>query len=346
MDAGEARGDATLDALDARAPEVEWILVNLGTPSAPTEEAVRAFLGEFLADPMVVELPPWLWRPFLAGVVLRRRPRRTAEAYRAVWTDAGSPLLVGTRRLARALAERAPPGVRVASAYRYGGEERVDRVLERALARGAAVVVTPLFPQPTASSSGTIEAFVQRTARRLGAAGRVHLAPLAPEAPGYVAAAAERVREAEARLAGGRADHLVFSFHGIPAKVDRREGARYSSACRATAAAVLAALGRGPAGSTLAFQSRFGPAEWLSPATADVLVERARAGDRRVVVSTPGFMTGGLETLEELGLRGRRAFLDAGGEELLLADPPAGHPRCQAALAEAFESIRRAMTLP
>lgn len=332
--------------MDAGAPAVEWILVNLGTPSAPTEDAVRAFLGEFLADPMVVELPGWLWRPFLRGVVLRGRPRRTAEAYRAVWTAEGSPLAVGTERLARALSARAPPGVRVSHAYRYGGELRVDRVLARALEGGAQAVVTPLFPQPTASSSGTIESLALSTAQRLGAVGRVHLAPLAPEDPGYVAAVVERVREAEARLAGGRADHLVFSFHGIPARVDRREGARYSSACRATADAVVSALGRDAATVTLAFQSKFGRSQWLTPATSAVLAARARAGDRRVVVATPGFLTGGLETLEELGLRGRRDFLSAGGEELRLVDPPAGHPRCQEALAQAFGNIHRAMTLP
>ncbi len=335
-----------LPARPGGAPPTEWIVVNLGTPAAPTEEAVRAFLGEFLADPMVVELPPWLWRPFLKGVVLRRRPRRTVEAYRAVWTAEGSPLAVNTRRLARALAQSAPSGVSVVPAFRYGGEERVDRVLERCLARGASAIVTPLFPQPTASSSGTIEALALRTARRLGAQGRVHLAPLAPDAPGYLAALVARAREGEARLPGSRADHVVFSFHGIPARVDRREGARYSSACRATAAALAAALGRGPESSTLAFQSKFGRAEWLAPATAQVLVERARAGDRRVLVSAPGFLTGGLETLEEIGLRGRRDFLAAGGEELVLAEPPAGDPRCQEALSEACASILRAMTLP
>ena len=319
-----------------RLPTTTWILVNLGTPSAPTEAAVRAFLGEFLADPMVVELPPWLWRPFLSLVVLRKRPARTAEAYRAVWTEQGSPLAVGTQRLSAALAARAPAGVRVVHAYRYGGAERVDRVLARALADGGRAVVTPLFPQPTASSSGTIEALVQKTAAREGAGERVRLALVPPDDPDYVAAVVEHLREAEARIAGGRADHLVFSFHGIPARVDRREGQRYSSACRLTAAAVTAALGRAPETVTLAFQSKFGREPWLAPATADVLVERARAGDRRLLVATPGFLTGGLETLEELGLRGRRAFLDAGGLELRLSDPPSGHPRFLAALLAAF----------
>jgi ferrochelatase len=303
-----------------------WIVVNLGTPAAPTTAAVRAFLAEFLSDPMVVDLPPLLWRPILHGIVLRSRPARVAHAYRAIWSPQGSPLAAGTTALCRGLAAHVPAGTSVLPAYRYGGELRVDRVLERALAEHDGVVVTTLFPQPTASSSGTIDALVAATAARLGASERVRLAPLAPDAPGYVAAQAERIAAAERRLPAGRANRVILSFHGIPQRVDRRERGGYARACETTAAAVAARLDRAPGTVTLAYQSKFGPGAWLAPATADVLVERARAGDRAVVVATPGFLTPGLETLEELGLRGRRDFLAAGGTELRLADPPTDHP--------------------
>jgi len=313
-------------------PRRAWILVNLGTPEAPTPAAVRAFLAEFLSDPRVVDFPALLWRPILHGIVLRTRPARVAHGYAAIWSAEGSPLAAGTKRLAAGLAPLAPPDVDVRVAYRYGapgradGIDRVDRVLERALAEVDEVVVTTLFPQPTASSSGTVDALVRATAARLDASERVRLAPLSPTARGYVAAQCERILEAEQRLGSERADHVVLSFHGIPERVDRREGGRYSRACRATADAIRARLRRPPGRVTLAYQSKFGPGAWLGPATAELLVQKARGGARRVVVATPGFLTPGLETLEELGLRARDDFLAAGGAELRLADPPTDHP--------------------
>ena len=312
----------------------EWILVNLGTPAAPTEQAVREFLAEFLSDPLVVDFPQWLWRPILKGIVLRSRPAKTAELYQAIWTPAGSPLAAGTKALCNAARDFAPSDVNVSLAYRYGKEERIDRVLEAALERAEEVAVSPLFPQTTASSTGTIDVLVRETAARLGASKRVRMAPLDPVAAGYVEATAERIEAAERRLPGERADRLIISFHGIPARVDRRESGRYSRACEQTTAALRTALDRPAADVVLAYQSRFGPGAWLQPATADVLVERAQLGDRRVVVATPGFLTPGLETIEELGLRGRAAFLDAGGEILRLADPPGDHPLCLKALAD------------
>ena len=309
----------------------EWLLVNLGTPAAPTAEAVRAFLAEFLSDPRVVDFPRWLWQPILRGIVLRTRPPKTAELYRAIWTPEGSPLAAATARLVDALQERAADGLRVRAAYRYGAE-RVDRVLQGALERAESVVITPLFPQRTASSSGTIEELVHRTAGRCDAIDRVRLAPLAPEAPGYIEALAASVRAAEARLTSGPPEHLLVSFHGIPERVDRREGGRYRADCTATHRALLAALGRDESRATLAFQSKFGPGAWLTPATDATLVALAEAGVRRVVVATPGFLTPGLETIEELGLRGRKSFLEAGGEELRLADPPGSHVPCWEAL--------------
>ncbi len=308
------------------------ILVNLGTPAAPTPEAVRAFLGEFLADPMVVDWPRWLWLPVLRGIILRTRPAKTAAMYRAIWRPEGSPLAAGTVRVAAGVQEAAGDDVTVSFAYRYGAP-RVDAVIEKAASRAERVHVLPLFPQRTASSSGTIEELTRATAERLGLGDRVEPAALEPDDPGYVDALAERAEAAFARFESGPPDHLLISFHGIPARVDRSEGARYSADCERTARALLAALDWDPGRATLAYQSRFGPERWLGPATADELAKLPARGARRVAIATPGFLTPGLETIEELGIRGRKTFLEAGGEELRLVDPPGDHPLCLAALA-------------
>lgn len=312
----------------------QWILVNLGTPTAPTKEAVREFLAEFLGDPRVVDFPAWLWQPILKGIVLRTRPKKTAAMYQTIWTPEGSPLETGTRALAAALDAHTDDEVKVTHAWRYGGELRVDRVIEAALQQADEVVVLPLFPQRTASTTGTIEVLVAETVARLGAGERVRVAALEPDDPGYIRALADRITDTEQALPGGRADRLVVSFHGIPKRVDRREEGRYSHDCQRTTEALCAALERPPFEVVLAYQSRFGPGEWLEPATANVLAELAGSGDRRLTITTPGFLTPGLETLEELGERGLKTFREAGGEELFLVDPPLQHPAFLQALAD------------
>ena len=193
----------------------------------------------------------------------------------------------------------------------------------------------PLFPQRTASSSGTVERLVAELSRRPELAGRLRPARLAPDAPGYVAALAERARGA-IEASDPAPDHLVVSFHGIPASVDRREGGVYAADCRATERALVRRAGLGSGGrATLAFQSKFGPGRWLTPATADVLAELPSRGVRRVAVITPGFLTDGLETLEEIGIRGRESFLEAGGESLTLVPAVVDHPSLVDAILEA-----------
>lgn len=304
-----------------REPKTEVLVTNLGTPAAPTEDAVRSFLAEFLSDPLVVSWPRVLWKPVLHGIVLRRRPRVVAEAYRAIWTEGGSPLKVMTESIAAALGERLGESAIVTPAFRYGAPSLVE-ILERAMTRAARVDVLPLFPQRTASTTGTLEALLGKAARVLELDPPPRLLLLAPDDPGYVEALATRAEEAGV----GEVDRLLVSFHGIPASVDRREGGRYSRDCERTTVALAERLGRDESDVTLCYQSRFGPGRWLEPATADLLSRLPREGTRLIAVIAPGFLTDGLETLEELGERGRRAFLDAGGRDFRLVSAVGDHP--------------------
>lgn len=308
------------------------VLVNLGTPTAPSEEAVRAFLAEFLADPSVVDLPRWLWGPIRRGVVLRRRPARVARQYAAIWTAEGSPLRVATERIAVGLRAAGDGRFTVSTAYRYG-EPSLDAELAR-LAResNGPVVVVPLFPQRTDATTGTAFRRARRAAAGAGLAGRLVERLVYPDDAGYVEALAARWREACGSSAR-EPDHLVVSFHGIPVRYERRERGVYTADCRATVRALLAAIGWPDSRATLAYQSRFGPERWLVPATADVLVDLARRAVRHVAVITPGFVTDGLETLEEIGIRGRESFVAAGGASLLRVAAVEDHPAFLASLA-------------
>lgn len=309
----------------------DLILVNLGTPTEPTPAGVRAFLREFLSDPMVVEKPRWLWLPILHGIVLRTRPRKVAEAYREIWTPAGSPLRAGTTSIAGAVQARLGPpetsGVRVTHAFRYGSPSIAERLDELADG-GGPVRVLPLFPQRTASSSGTVVDLVARLARERGMGGRLEAIEMSPTSPPYVASLATGVRKAWDELGFGapqdptKPPHLVVSFHGIPEYVNEKEGQTYTADCAATFEALLAALGQPRERATLAYQSRFGFDPWVGPATDEVLVELPARGVDRVVVATPGFLTAGLETIEEIGIRAREDFEAAGGKAFALAPTP------------------------
>lgn len=301
------------------------ILANLGTPAAATAPAVRAFLEEFLSDPLVVDYPAWFWRPVLRGMLLRSRPERVAEAYRSVWRPAGSPLEDDTLRIVAACAERLRGRWNAVHAYRYG-ERSLERVVGERIAEGdARLVVVSVFPQRTSSSSGSIVREAARLARERGLGGRLSVRELAPDAPGYIEALAARVREAYA--GAPPPEHLLVSYHGIPWRYDLAERGRYRADCRATTAALLARLGWPAEKATHAYQSRFGPEPWIGPGTAERIAELAKSGVRSLAVVTPGFLTDGLETLEEIGIRGRETFEEAGGERFLAVPAVADHPR-------------------
>ncbi len=305
--------------------ELEHVIANLGTPTEPTEQAVREFLRGFLGDPMVVEWPRWFWKPILHGIVLRRRPARIARLYRNIWSEQGAPLRVQTESMVAELAAQLPTSAHASSAYRYGSPSIEDSI-QQAFSRSKQVVFTNLFPQRTASSSGTADWEARRVADALGRDKDLTIAPLSPTDRGYVQALAKRVRSAQELFTRGSAEHLLVSFHSIPESVNRRERGVYTADCRATYEALIQSLDWDPERASLAYQSVFGPAKWVGPATCERLAELARGGVSRLLVTTPGFLCDGLETLEEIAVEGRRTFLDAGGQEMHRANAVSGHP--------------------
>ncbi len=308
------------------------IPVNLGTPREPSPEAVRSFLAEFLSDPAVIDFPAWLWKPILHGIILKSRPRRVAELYRGIWTAEGSPLEVDTQRIAAGLESLVDSRTEVRWAYRYGQPSLASCLEEGQRHQGAEIVVLPLYAQRTSSTTGTVVDEAEFLARGLGIDDRLRVALLEPDDHGYVEASAARFRRA---LQGEswEPEHVLLSFHGIPARYDRREGEQYSRDCARTADAIIENLGWDPTRATLCYQSKFGPERWLTPATADLLERLPAKGVRRLAVMTPGFLTEGLETIEEIGIRGREAFLAAGGTHFLRVPATSDHPAILESLA-------------
>ncbi len=316
------------------ADRLEHVIANLGTPKDPTPEGVREFLAEFLGDPLVVQWPAWLWKPILHGIVLRNRPKRIARLYQSVWSERGAPLRVQTEDLVQALSEAVGVNVHVTAAYRYGNPS-IEACIRRAFERSNRVVFTQLFPQRAASSSETANREAQRVARELGREKDLVVAPLSPVDPRYISALADRVRGSLPKFEGGVPPHLLVSFHSIPASVNRQEGEVYTQDCTATFEALLAELGWNRDNAGLAYQSVFGPAKWVGPATSDRIAGLAAGGTKRLLVTMPGFLCDGLETLEEIGVEGRGTFLAAGGSEYHCAPAVAGHP----ALLESLASL-------
>lgn len=298
------------------AADAAVLLVNLGTPAAPTADAVGDYLAEFLSDPRVVELPRALWWPILHGYILRTRPRRSAEAYAKIWRDDGSPLMVFSEQLAAAvateLANRSPRKIEVAVAMTYG-EPSVKRTLAELAGRGTRrVLVVPLFPQYSATSTGAALDAVTRAlqAQRWPPALRT-VTDYHTDA-GYLAALVESVQAHWA--SNGRADKLLLSFHGIPQKY-AEAGDPYPDQCRETARRLGDALGMGGDDLLVTFQSRLGRQPWLRPYTDRTLESLARQGVEGVDVICPGFAVDCLETLEEIALRYRTTFLTNGGKQ-------------------------------
>ncbi|MDR2348338.1 MAG: ferrochelatase [Bifidobacteriaceae bacterium] len=324
------------------------VLVNLGTPEAPTAREVRRYLRQFLSDKRVVNLPAILWRSILEAFVLPVRSGRAAAKYRSIWLDDGSPLHVYTRAQARGVAQRlaeraeageAPP--KVVFAMRYGAPG-VREVLDGLRADGIGrVLVVPLYPQ---YSVPTVASVIDEVARHALAA--VHqleysMAHSYPTLPGYIealAARAEEVWERHGRPDFDRGDRLLLSFHGIPESVDRA-GDPYRGQCEATAAALRARLGLSGEQCLVTFQSKFGPMPWLTPATIDTVARLAGQGVGRLDVACPGFAADCLETLEELDLLNRGTYLAAKPDGLFVRHPCLNdHPVWLDALADLVTS--------
>jgi ferrochelatase len=299
-------------AVPAASPPPVLLLVNLGTPAAPSAGAVRRFLAEFLHDRRVVELTRWLWCPLLHFFILPLRAPKVARKYAAIWTAQGSPLLAHSRALAEAVQVRLP-GVEVRLAMRYG-EPSLRAELQAAEAGGAAeIVVLPLYPQYSASTTASVHDAVGAELARWRRRPSLRLLGDYHRDAGWLDALAASGREHWQMH--GRGELLLMSFHGLPQFQDRA-GDPYARQCRASAEALARRLDLREDEWRLAFQSRFGRAEWLQPYTMQTLQELARGGLRRVDVFCPGFAVDCLETLEEISVENAAAFLAAGGEAL------------------------------
>ena len=304
------------------------LIVNLGTPEAPTPRAVRRYLAEFLHDHRVVQLTRWLWCPLLHFIILPLRGPKAAAKYASIWMPEGSPLAVHTRRLAGAVQDRLP-GWRVQDAMRYG-EPSIGSRLQAWRAEGVQkVVVLPLYPQYSTTTTESVRDLVTREACGLD----VRFIEDYPVDPGWVAAVVGSIRSWRAEHGAG--EHLLFSYHGLPQRL-ARNGDPYPQRCEASTRAIVQALGLRDGEWTLTYQSRFGKERWLEPATDATLQAMAARGVRRVDVVCPGFAVDCLETLEEIAMQNAELFHAAGGEALryipCLNDAPA-HADALAALA-------------
>ncbi|WP_374944048.1 ferrochelatase [Sphingomonas sp.] len=292
------------------ASKVGVLLMNLGTPDAPDTKSVRTYLAEFLSDRRVVELPQIVWQPILRGLVLTTRPKKSAHAYSQVWREDGSPLAAITRAQGAALKDAFGPHVLVDWAMRYGRPAIAERLQAMKDAGCERILLAPLYPQYCAATTATAndKAFAYLASQRWQPA--IRTLPPYHDDPAYIAALCDSIDAGIAAL-NFVPDALVTSFHGMPRRT-LEMGDPYHCHCQKTARLLGEALGREV---TIAFQSRFGPAKWLGPATDETLVALAQAGKRRVVIVAPGFSVDCLETLEELALRGRESFVEAGGTD-------------------------------
>lgn len=289
------------------------LIVNLGTPVAPTAAAVRPYLSQFLGDPRVIEYPRWLWWLILHGVVLRTRPRRSAAAYRKIWMPEGSPLRVWSEALRDALDTQLGPPYRVALAMRYGAPNVCDTLAALQREGVGRVIVLPLYPQYSATSAGSVVDAVADTLKRLRWTPQLHLLGDYHDHGGYLDALADSVREHW--QVHGRGERLLLSFHGIPQRY-ANAGDPYAEQCHATACGLRERLGLDETEAPLSFQSRVGREPWLHPYTDVTVRELGAAGVKRIDAICPGFAVDCLETLEEIAMQNDEFFRDAGGEKL------------------------------
>lgn len=321
-------------------PPTGVLLINLGTPESPTPRHLRRYLREFLGDPFV-DLGPSrpVWWLILNLIVLPFRPRKSAALYQRVWTPEGSPLTVFSIRQQRALAEELGRDFRVEFGYRYG-EPSIPTAVARLVEGGCRrVAVLPLFPQDSSSSYGTsirdLRRVLEGWARDDSPA--VEVLPPFFEDPGYIEALGGRIRET---VDGKQVDHFVFSYHGLPVSFIER-GEPYADHCLATSRSLAAELKLDSGRWTHAYQSKFGRAEWLKPATAEVVAQLGKE-HRRILVACPGFPTDCLETIEEIGMLASETFRENGGEELLLAPALNDSPEWVAVMAGKVRSMATA----
>ena len=305
-----------------RAARLGVLLINLGTPDAPTTKAVRRYLAQFLSDPRVVEIPRALWKPLLHTVILGVRSPRSAQRYASIWTMDGSPLLVHSLRqktlllgyLGQRLKAMGLPSdhAQIELGMRYGSPSIADAMVR--LKQGACdrILVLPLYPQYAASTTASALDEVFAAASKMRRVPALRVIDAYHDHPGYIKALAQSINEYWVK--NGRPNKLVLSFHGLP----RRSldlGDPYHCHCLTTGRLLATELGLAKEQFVITFQSRFGRAEWLTPYTQPMLVALGKEGIGRVDVACPGFVGDCLETLEEIAQEGQVAFLKAGGRE-------------------------------
>lgn len=298
------------------APRVGVLLLNLGTPEAPTAKAVRPYLKQFLSDRRIVEIPRAIWWMILNLVILNIRPKKSAEKYAQIWTAEGSPLLVHSQRQAKLLqgylGNRYGQKIEIEIGMSYGNPSvaaAIARLRERGCDR---ILAFPLYPQYASSSTGSALDAVYRVLLRLRFQPELRVIRQYHDHPSYIAALAQSIRRYW--MTSGKPDKLIMSFHGVPRfHLDR--GDPYHCFCQKTGRLLAEQLGLGPQQYQVAFQSRFGRTEWLKPYLAQTLEELGRQKLRRVDVVCPGFSSDCLETLEEIAMEGKATFIGAGGSE-------------------------------
>ncbi|QTF09468.1 ferrochelatase [Brenneria izadpanahii] len=285
------------------------LMVNLGTPDAPTPRAVKRYLTEFLSDRRVVDTSRLLWWPLLRGVILPRRAPRVAKLYQSIWMDGGSPLLVISRRQQQALAHRLP-GIPVELGMSYGSPSLAS-ALDKLLAQGVtSLVVLPMYPQYSCSTTASVWDGLAKALSKYRQLPEIRFIRDYAEHPAYIAALKSQVEQSFA--AHGEPDRLVLSFHGIPVRY-ASEGDDYPQRCMATARALIAALGLPKEKVLVTFQSRFGREPWLTPYTDETLQALPGQGVKHIQIMCPGFAADCLETLEEIQEQNKEIFLHAGG---------------------------------
>lgn len=289
------------------------LIVNLGTPEAPEKGPVKRYLAEFLSDRRVVEIPPIAWQPILRGIILNTRPKKSAHAYAQVWTEEGSPLAVITRKQAEAMQARLGDAALVDWAMRYGKPsipERLQGLMDAGCDR---ILLAPLYPQYSGATTATVVDKAGDALKAMRWQPSLRTVPPYHDDPAYIdALASDLTRQIDSL--DFEPEVLLLSFHGMPLRT-LELGDPYHCHCQKTARLLEGRMGGRVPRFRVSFQSRFGPAKWLEPATDTIIAEEGAKGTKRIAIAAPGFSADCLETLEELAIQGREQFEEAGGEK-------------------------------
>ena len=306
----------------ARSGSIGVLLINLGTPDAPDPGSVKRYLKQFLSDRRVIEIPPIAWQPILRGIILNTRPQKSAAAYSKIWTERGSPLADITARQAEAIAGDLGENIVVDYAMRYGSPSIEQRMVELKGKGCDRILIAPLYPQYCAATTATVFDEVARVMGQMRWQPALRFLPPYHDDELYLTALADDLSRQAVALSF-RPEVMLLSFHGMPMRTLER-GDPYHCHCQKTARLLAERLGTRPEFQGVrfetTFQSRFGPAQWLEPATDTTLIAEGEKGTKRLVVAAPGFAADCVETLEELALEGRDEFMEAGGEEYAVLD--------------------------